>query len=330
MVSDSTPTPTSVAVACQGGGSHTAYTAGALMTILEERPRRYDVTALSGTSGGAMCAALAWDGLRRGDEAGAVDRLEGFWDELSARTPWAQAANAWTLWTARMTAEFGSFGLSPYHHTASETARDDLAAAVERFVDFDDGAPAAPPHLFVGAVDVESGDFEVFTDGEHGVDALLASAAVPTLFRAVEIDGRRYWDGLFSQNPPIRHFTSEVPADEKPDEIWLVRINPVATDATPQSLADIADRRNELAGNLSLEQELHMIESVNDLVDAGVIDDPAYKHIAVREITLAAPLDVHSKLDRSPEFIADLIERGRRDARQFWRSTDRQASAVTA
>jgi NTE family protein len=181
-------------------------------------------------------------------------------------------------------------------------------------VTFDD-APTSPPNLFVGAVDVAEGAFEVFEDGRGGVDALLASAAVPNLFRAVEVDGRPYWDGLFSQNPPIRHFVSH--AGEKPDEIWVVRINPLATGGTPRSLADIADRRNELAGNLSLEQERHMIASVNALVARGVITDPTYKHIELREIALDLPLDLESKLDRDPAFLADLRTRGEEKAVEF-------------
>ena len=307
-----------VAVACQGGGSHTAFTAGALREILRNRPDRYEISALSGTSGGAMCAALAWDGLRRGDTSGAIDRLEGFWDDIAAETPWDRFVNEAALLSSRLTAEFGSFGVSPYRHVGSTAAQHQLRETVERHVRFDDDAPATPPHLFVGAVDVESGSFEVFADGEAGSSALLASAAIPNLFRAVEIDGSGHWDGLFSQNPPIRHFVSEVPPEEKPDEIWIVRINPVATGETPRSLDDIADRRNELAGNLSLEQEIHTIESINDLIDEEVIDDERYKRIDLREIELDMELDMQSKLDRSRDFLEELIERGEERASEFW------------
>lgn len=198
------------------------------------------------------------------------------------------------------------------------SAQRQLRENVERYVRFEDGAPSSPPHLFVGAVDVESGSFEVFTDGEAGASALLASAAISTLFRAVEIDGAGHWDGLFSQNPPIRHFVTEVPAAEKPDEIWIVRINPVSTGETPTSLGAIADRRNELSGNLSLEQERHVIESINDMIDEGVIDDKRYKRIELREVTLDLDLDTQSKLDRSPGFLKDLIERGQARASEFW------------
>ena len=158
----------------------------------------------------------------------------------------------------------------------------------------------------------------MFRDGEEGSAALLVSPAIPTLFRAVEIDGSDHWDGLLSQNPPIRHVTSEVPAAQKPDEIWNVRINPVARPATPRSLADIADRRNELAGNISLEQEIHMLTAVNDLIATGVIDDDRYKHIELREIELGLALDVHSKIDRDRRFLERLMARGESAAEAFW------------
>lgn len=265
-----------------------------------------------------MCAALAWDGLRRDDVEGAIDRLDGIWDDMVAKTPWDRLTNHWSLWASRSTSQFGSFGASPYGNSLSVAAQRQLRETIERHVGFDDPVPASPPHLFVGAVDVESGSFEVFTDGEEGATALLASAAIPSLFRAVEIDGSGHWDGLFSQNPPIRHFVSEVPAEGKPDEIWIVRIDPLATGEIPRSLDEIADRRSDLSGNLSLEQEKHMIESINDLIEKGVIEDEGYKRIEIREIELGMTLDLLSKRDRDSAFLAALMERGETKSSEFW------------
>lgn len=208
-----------VAIACQGGGSHTAFTAGALKEILRNCPSEYEITALSGTSGGAMCAALAWDGLRRDDPAGAIERLDSFWEDIAVDSSWELFINNVMIGTRRLTSEFGTFRVSPYWHSFSTLLQRQLREPIERHIQFDDIAPPAPPHLFIGAVNVESGSFEVFTDGEEGATALLASAALPYMFRAVEIGGMGHWDGLFSQNPPIRHFTTEVSAEQKPDEI---------------------------------------------------------------------------------------------------------------
>jgi NTE family protein len=326
----STTDKTTVAIACQGGGSHTAFTAGALRGILRGLPDKYEIVALSGTSGGAMCAALAWDGLRRNDVEGAIGRLDGFWKDMAAKTPWDRFANAWSLWASRSTGQFGSFGASPYATPTSVAAQRQLRETIERHVGFDDPVPASPPHLFVGAVNVESGSFEVFADGEKGADALLASAAIPSLFRAVEIDGASHWDGLFSQNPPIRHFISEVPTEAKPDEIWIVRIDPIATGEVPRSLDDIADRRSDLSGNLSLEQEKHIIESINDMIEKGIITDEAYKRIAIREIDLGMKLDLLSKRDRDAAFLATLMERGESKASEFWTRDDEETEAEAA
>ena len=121
---------------------------------------------------------------------------------------------------------------------------------ITRHVDF--GAlPAAEGHpvLLVGAVDVLTGAFKAFDSRRDRIsaDTLLASAAIPTLFRSVHLDGGVYWDGLFSQNPPVRELV-----DTRPDEIWVIQINPTRLDAEPRSPVEIADRRNELAGNRSL------------------------------------------------------------------------------
>lgn len=310
---------TSIAIACQGGGSHTAFTAGVLQGLVQNCPDEYEVTALSGTSGGAICAALAWDGLRQNDPDGAVERLTDFWEDIAAYTPWDVLTNDFTLWSGRLFGEFGAFGISPYKQPFAEQVERQFRQTIDRHIQFDRNTPSAPPHLFVGAVNVESGSFEVFADGEEGTAALMASAAIPTLFRAVEIEGAGHWDGLFSQNPPIRHFTTEVSPAEKPDEIWIIRINPLARGETPESLSDIADRRNELAGNLSLEQEKHMIESINEFISQGIITDDRYKEIELREVALDMDLDVHSKLDRSPEFLNQLMDRGRDKAPLLWR-----------
>ena len=144
---------------------------------------------------------------------------------------------------------------------------------------------------------------------EITVDAVLASAAVPLLFRAVEEAGRYYWDGLFSQNPPVR----ELP-DAGPEEIWVIRINPRGRSTEPKTVGDIADRRNELAGNLSLEQELYVIRKVNEWADR--LGDP-YRRIEIREITLDLDLGLPSKLDRRPAFLRRLFDAGREQADAF-------------
>ncbi|MDP9461418.1 MAG: patatin-like phospholipase family protein [Actinomycetota bacterium] len=302
-----------VAIACQGGGSHTAFTGGALQRLLADGDHR--IVALSGTSGGAVCALLAWYGLLTGGAAEAARLLERFWRANAATTLSEKAANAWLVGLARLEGRVSLPTVSPYvYPDLAGAAFTDLLTRhvdVDRLARLQESPPEDQPLLLLGASDVLTGDFKAFSSRrqEITVNAVLASAAVPLLFRAVEEKGRYYWDGLFSQNPPVR----ELP-EAGPEEIWVVRINPRARSTEPKSVGDIADRRNELAGNLSLEQELHFIRKVNEWADR--LGAP-YRRIEIREMTLDLDLDVASKLDRSPAFIRRLFEVGREQADSF-------------
>ena len=302
-----------VAIACQGGGSHTAFTGGVLQRLLADEDHR--VVALSGTSGGAVCALLAWYGLLTGGAAEAGRLLERFWETNAATTLSGKLANAWLVGLARLEGRVTLPTVSPYlYPDLAGPAFTDLLTRhvdVDRLARLQESPPEDQPLLLVGAVDVLSGDFKAFSSRrqEITVDAVLASAAVPLLFRAVEVGGRHYWDGLFSQNPPVRQLP-----DAGPDEIWVIRINPRARATEPKTVGDIADRRNELAGNLSLEQELHVIRKVNGWVDR--LGDP-YRRIEIREIDLDLDLDLPSKLDRRPAFLRRLFDEGREQGDAF-------------
>lgn len=313
--------PKQIAIACQGGGSHTAFTAGVLQALLRNiDSTQHQITALSGTSGGALCAALAWYGLLQGKPALGADLLESFWQEMSSRD-WPDAlTNQFLLWLQRSSEYLALPEISPYQ--LPNTGQDILTKTIEQHIDF----AALPgllkpssPRLLVGAVEVLSGEFTVFNSHHANAEkrirtaALLASAAIPELFRAVHIGQGVYWDGLFSENPPIRDFLAgQKPAAAKPDEIWVIQINPDQRRSEPKSTADITDRRNELAGNLSLKQELFFVKQTNDWLDEGWLKAGHFKHIEVRNIPLEIDLDYPSKLDRSPAFINRLLNEGRR------------------
>jgi NTE family protein len=241
---------------------------------------------------------------------------------------------------------------------AKRRLRDAIEAQVDpailaALVDADD--PPAPK-LLVSAVDATDGTFEIFTDRpvETGdtadattawlderpkplsIDAVLASASVPTVFEGVRMSDEpggpvhEYWDGLFSQNPPIRNLLDGPDrAGGKPDEIWLIRINPTTQRGDLSTLAAIADRRNELAGSLSLAQELHFVDQVNDWIADGVLPRERYKPVTVREIELdetrldgKRTLRTASKLDRRTGFIEELIALGERQADEFLADRD--------
>ena len=195
-----------VAIACQGGGSHTAFTAGVLERLLgAEELAGVEVVGLSGTSGGAVCALLAWSALLDDDPTAAGELLEAFWADNSATSPLEQLVNAWVMWAARLEGLVVLPAVSPSDTWTSTSVLEEFRAMLERRVDFGRlaaSAGEAAPMLLVGAVDVLSGEFKAFNSRHEPItaDTILASAAIPTLFRAVHVDGGTYWDGLFSQN----------------------------------------------------------------------------------------------------------------------------------
>jgi NTE family protein len=330
-----------VAIACQGGGSHTAFTAGVLKGLLRSGTlQEHEVVALSGTSGGAVCALLAWHNLLGGDAAGAVEDLDAFWRDNSATAPHEQIMNNWILWASTLQNFVATPVVSPYYNPFATLGLEEFRGMLERRVDFEKVAvqpEGSYPVLLVGAVDVLSGQFKAFHSRRDGISAetVLASTAIPTLFKSVRFAGGTYWDGLFSQNPPVKELT-----DERPDEIWVIQINPRETEHEPKTMAEIADRRNELSGNLSLYQELGFIEKIDQMLEQGRLpQDDKYKQIVVRVIELARSrfsrsLGTASKLNRDPRFIQDLISHGELRAEEFlaalafeeaWKSRDPDA-----
>src|SRR5919107_242843 len=332
-----------VAIACQGGGSHTAFTAGVIKRLLRaEELKRYEVVGLSGTSGGAVCALLAWHNLLRGYAQGAAEALDAFWRDNSATAPHEQIINSWVLWASSLQNFITMPVVSPYYDNYfSVSALEEFKRMLERRVDFakvglqpEDSYPV----LLVGAVDVLSGEFKTFNSRRERItsETILASAAIPTLFRSVQTgDGGTYWDGLFSQNPPVREL-----ADEGPDEIWVVQINPKELESQPKTVIEIVDRRNELSGNLSLYQELRSIEKIDQLLEEGLLSPGGkYKQIVVRVIELSRSrfsrsLGTASKLNRDLRFIEDLMSHGEARAEEFlaalafedaWKSRDTAA-----
>lgn len=315
-----------IAIACQGGGSHTAFTGGVLQALLRQLdPMRYRIQGLSGTSGGALCAALAWNGLLQGNAESGAQALESFWQEMSSRELPDALSNHFMVWLQRSAGYLALPEISPYQ--LPNTGQDYLAEIIKRHINFTRLpmlVTSTSPRLMVGAVEVMSGKFTVFhshhgeADKRISPEALLASAAIPELFRAVHIGSGIYWDGLFSQNPPIRSFLAgEQDKEAKPDEIWVIQINPEERMNEPKLGSDITDRRNELAGNLSLNQELFFVGQTNKWLAKGWLDNNHFKHVEVRYIPLKLDLDYPSKLDRNPAFINSLLTEGRREGEAF-------------
>lgn len=316
--------PRRLALACQGGGSHTAFTAGALARLFATGSvTAPEVVGISGTSGGAINALITWSRLVQGrpDEIGAA--LAGFWADNAATSPLARLANLVTV-GAGIGQNLGLVPpLNPYLIPRAFDGRDEFTRLLRRHVDFD----ALPvdidgryPRLVLGAVEVLTGEFRAFDSRRDRItpETVLASAAIPTLFRAIHVDGGAYWDGLFSQNPPVSQLV-----DDRPDELWVLQINPSRIQREPHTTLDIAERRNELAGNLSLNQELHGIERTDQLLESGALTEASgYRPIMVRVLEMPRAPDsdlvgAASKLNRDPGFLARLQRDGAEQADRF-------------
>lgn len=346
--------PIRVAIACQGGGSHTAFTAGVLGRLLApDVTDKYKIVGLSGTSGGAICALLGWAALVDGKPEKAQELLEGFWADNSASSLPERFLNWWVLWAGLMSNYVATPQVSPYMNPAADYGMKQLREMLEKWADFDrlnvpdpdvtdpdvtdsDTSDPDRPLLVLGAVEVMSGVFKAFDSrkGEITVDAVLASAAIPNLFKSVKVDDGLYWDGLFSQNPPVRDLLAS-----EPDEIWVIQINPQARPTEPKTINEITDRRNELAGNLSLYQELHFIEKIDRMLERGDLVSGKYRPITVRIIEKSRSersrqLGTVSKMNRDPAFLSGLIADGSETADDFvialafeqaWRDKDSDA-----
>lgn len=149
------------------------------------------------------------------------------------------------------------------------------------------------------------------------------------MFPAYDLDGRPHWDGLFARNPPIKPFLDRpATADAKPDELWIVQVNPDDRPAEPRSLRAIADRRSELSGNVSLSEQVAFVEKVNDWVAEGWLPRELYKEVTVRRLSLGEQLPFSSRFDRDPALLAELRRDGREAATAFLRGLPEQARPV--
>jgi NTE family protein len=350
-----------IAIACQGGGSQTAFTAGVFKGLFEAGVQQdFDIVSLSGTSGGSICATLAWYAMRKGD-ARPWERLYAFWQENMAKTVVERAFNKSLLQGLRMTDQgwlpsYNTSPSSPFVQSAlGAMARNmrplytDFRGLLEKHIDFAELAHWGPrddgPVLVMGAVDTLSGRLAKFCSRLEAirVEHILSSCAVPSIFPAVEFDGGAYWDGLFSDNPPVNELALAryVGADHVAQEIWVIKINPTAAAEVPTTPDQIGDRRNELIGNVSLFQQLDALATMNELYLQGAFrpqyakrfdldgpiriprcfcdDEDRPYHIPFIEMSaeLAATLDYESKLDRSQEHVERLLADGERQARVF-------------
>ncbi len=312
--------PVLVDLALQGGGSHGAFTWGVLDRLIEEPWLR--IEAISGTSAGAMNAALVADGWMQSGSEGARAALEAYWRRVSQaaafsplqRSPLDRLMGRWTLDTspAYVVMDLMARVLSPYD--LNPLGLNPLRTILVESINFDRLANA-PIKLFITATNVRTGRGRIFRNAEITADVLLASACLPTMFQAIEIDGEPYWDGGYSGNPTLTPLVRESDAHDT----ILVQINPRERLEPPRTANEILNRLNEVSFNSPLMKELRMIALLHEVADPGHGEGARWAGMRTHRIMsdTLADFGASSKLNAEWGFVSLLKEEGRKSADAF-------------
>jgi NTE family protein len=308
-----------VALALQGGGAHGAFTWGVLDRLLEDG--RIGFEAISGTSAGAMNAVVLADGLMRNANRGARERLRHFWEAVSdtakftpvQRAPLDVLLGNWSLDTSpgyNFLDTLSKFA-SPYELNPLNI--NPLRDLLEETIDFDRVRACSKPLIFISCTNVETGRVKVFHRDKISPDVVMASACLPLLFQAVEINGVPYWDGGYMGNPVLFPFHDSTATQD----YVIVRINPIYRKGAPKTAREIMNRVNEISFNASLLLELRSIDFARRLIDEGKLDPKVYKRVNIHIISNdkeLAPLGVSSKFNGEWAFLDHLFEIGHKTA----------------
>jgi NTE family protein len=312
--------PVLIDLALQGGGSHGAFTWGVLDRLLEESWLRID--AISGTSAGAMNAAVLADGWTQDGAAGARAALDAYWRRVSRaaafsplqRSPLDRLMGRWSLDTspAYFAYDMMTRVISPYD--LNPLGLNPVQAILAESIDFE-RLRRAPIKLFITATNVRTGRGRIFRNAEITADVLLASACLPTMFQAIEINGEPYWDGGYAGNPTITPLVRESDAHDS----ILVQINPRERMDTPRTASEVIDRVNEISFNSPLMKELRMIALLQQVADPGHGEGARWAGMRTHRIWTdkLASFGASSKLNAEWPFVSMLKEEGRRSADEF-------------
>ncbi|WP_416050746.1 patatin-like phospholipase family protein [Cupriavidus basilensis] len=309
-----------VALALQGGGMHGAFTWGVLDRLLEDG--RLGIEGVSATSAGAMNAAVLAYGLLQGGRDGARQALHDFWRAIAQSAerysplrwvPWIKGTHTLGLDHSPLyaMADIVLRLLSPYQFNPNNM--NPLRDVLAKQVDFEALRQRCPIHLYLCATNIETGRIRIFSGEDLCIDAVLASACVPTLFQAVAIDGQHYWDGGYVGNPAIFPLIYHC----NTHDVVIVHINPIVRRGVPTTAADILNRVSEVSFNSSLIREMRAIAFVTSLIQQGKIDRSEMKEMMIHSIrsdeTMAA-LGVSSKYNADWAFLCSLRDKGRTEA----------------
>jgi NTE family protein len=308
-----------VNLALQGGGAHGAFTWGVLDYLLEDG--RLRIAGISGTSAGAMNAVALAAGYTRAGPEGARAALDDFWRSMSAsarntplqRTPvdritgnWGLENNPFYHFMNALTGVASPYQLNPLNLNP-------LRDLVKESVDFEMVRKCHAFELFISATNVETGRVQVFPRDALTADMVMASACLPHIHQAVEIDGVPYWDGGYMGNPALFPLYGKTGTDD----IIVIQINPVERKGTPRTAQDIQNRMNEISFNASLLKELRAIDFVDRLIRQGKLSTEDYRPVKVHLIENEAamkPMGASSKMNVEWAFLTRLRDVGRETA----------------
>lgn len=291
-----------VNLALQGGSAHGAFTWGVLDRLLEEP--RIEVEGVSATSAGAMNAAVMAHGLTTAGREGARGALEEFWRGV-ARVSAPLGALQWFEVLSRF---LSPYQLNPFNYNPLRQ--------LIRLIDFERLRRGSAIKLFISATNVRTGKIKVFTDKEITADCVLASACLPFLYQAVEIDGEHYWDGGYMGNPALFPLIYSCQSRD----ILVVHINPIEQPDRPTSAREIMNRVNEISFNSSLMREMRAVAFVTKLIDDGKLSQSDAKRVLVHSVCaddVMRGLGAASKLNGDGRFLGQLRALGRERA-QAW------------
>lgn len=308
-------------LALQGGGAHGAYSWGVVDRLLEDD--RIEIEGISGTSAGAMNGVVMADALTRGDKQRARQALHDFWQAVSRagmaspvrRSPMDVLTGNWSLDNSPgyIAMDLMSRLVSPYQFNPLNV--NPLREIVAEHIDFERVRRCKQLKLFVAATNVRTGKQRVFRREEMSVDAVMASACLPTMFQAVEIDGEAYWDGGYMGNPALFPLIEECSTRD----ILLVQINPISRDEVPTSAAAIMNRLNEITFNAALIKEVRMIALLKHSLEEQGIEN-CYQQALFHRISgeqALEDLSVSSKMNSEWAFLCHLFELGRAAAERW-------------
>ncbi len=304
-----------ISLALQGGGSHGAFTWGVMHRLISE-PRLY-IDGLSGTSAGAMNAVVFADGFIGGSRQGAIDALARFWGRI-ADLNWLPRSLARGMpgisdgWQVDSDPMFMMFDLATRLFAPTQLNPlnlNPLKRVLAELVDFERLRRRTDVKLFVTASNVRTCKSRLFRTGELTPDVLLASACLPLMFKAIEIDGEHYWDGGYLGNPAIHPLINECASSD----VVIVQINPLYRSDVPVTMRDILNRINEMTFNASLVREMFGIATVSSLIESGALEDERYTTVRFHQISAETELAGYgalSKLNAERAFLQHLHDLG--------------------